>query len=338
VATVVADVGAVVLACMLVAAVVREWWVGVRVVRLAGEVAASPRPGGLAAALGAAVGDPHMRVLYPRADRGDHVDAHGNDVTMPMQSAGERVTAVGRRGHPLALLVHAVDLQPRRLDRALTPALRLALENERLRAAALAEFREAQRSRMRLVEVATDERRRLERNLHDGVQQGVVSLSLLLNLVERQVAAGPAADAAARASRSTRALLEELRRVARGIYPAVLADSGLADAALDLAESSTGPAVTVDHLPERRCDVLVETTAYAVLAAALEDARARAATTVSMSLTHQRERLVVDVRSDGGPGAAHVVAALQDQVQALGGRLRHPPQTPDVRLELPCES
>src|SRR5205814_7347913 len=135
----------------------------------------------------------------------------------------------------------------------------------------------------------------LERNLHDGAQQCVVSLSLLLNLVRSRARKGAELDLAVRAEALTRSTLEELRRVARGIYPAVLSDDGLAGAVLDLAESSTDVAIRVRQVPAGRYNGTVETTAYLVVAAAAADARSRSATTLSVSATDRDGVLVVDI-------------------------------------------
>ena len=96
-----------------------------------------------------------------------------------------RTTAVTRRGEPVAVVLHSSQVDGDRLDRALRPALRLALANEQLRAAALAELAELRLSRARIVERSGLERRRLERNLHDGAQQRVVSLALMVRMLPR---------------------------------------------------------------------------------------------------------------------------------------------------------
>ncbi len=195
-------------------------------------------------------------------------------------------------------------------------------------------------SRARIVERAENERRHLERNLHDGAQQRVVSLSLLLRMLRNRAPAGTAAALAVRAEALAKATLEELRRVARGIYPAVLADAGLAGAVLDLAESSTDVAIRVGQIPNARYKGTVETTAYLVIAAAIADARSRCATSLSVSALEHDYALVVDIYDDVRSGPSHGCTALVDQVGALGGRLFMEPQPPGthVRLELPCGS
>jgi signal transduction histidine kinase len=278
-------------------------------------------------------------VRYWAPARGCYVNAEGESAGATM--AGEtQVTFVTRHGQPVAALAHSEAVNGERLDRALGAALRLALENEQLRAAALAELRELQLSRSRIVERAQLERRRLERNLHDGAQQRVVSLALRVRMLGQRLNGDGQRGLAARAEALTRATVEELRRVARGIYPAVLADAGLSGAILDLAESSTDLPVSLDTLPPGQYTGPVETTAYLVIAAAIAEARRRDATQVSVSGNEHDARLVIDIRDDAASGRRPGVTELADQVHALAGELVVEPESSGtrVRLELPCGS
>jgi signal transduction histidine kinase len=339
VALVLAQLGAVGFVAALASVRWREWRLGVRLTRLALGLQASPAPGALTVAIGRAVGDAHLQVLYWAAGRG-YIDADGNATADPSSSRVRRVTPVARRGQRLAAFVHSVEVDGDQLDRALGSALRLSLENEGLRAAALAELAELRSSRVRIVEGAAQERRRLERNLHDGAQQRVVSLTLLLRMLRNQAPPGAVSAGLARAEALTKATLDELRRVARGIYPAVLADAGLAGAVLDLAEASTDVAVQVDQIPKERYGGTVETTAYLTVAAAIVDAQSRRAGSLSIGAHARHGVLVVDVFDDRAPNGSHAYADLVDQVGALGGRLLVEPQSSGthVRLELPCGS
>jgi signal transduction histidine kinase len=338
-----AQAGALGLAAVAVRDRLLQWRLRLRLARLAELLAAAPAPGALAKALREAVPDPGLAVRYWAADRAEFVTAEGEPVTDAEPGPGERMTQVRRRERPVAALVHSAGVDGERLDRALGAALRLALENEQLRAAALAELRELNRSRARIVERAQVERRRLERNLHDGAQQRVVALALLVRMLAARVdAAGNTEDAAcaARAVALTRTTVEELRRVARGIYPAVLADAGLAGAAADLAESSTDLAITVDALPRARYTGTVETTAYLVVAAAIADARRRGAGHLRVSGGETGGTLRVEVTDGAAPGSRPAVTDLGDQVRALAGELVVEPHDGGtrVRLELPCAS
>ena len=160
-----------------------------RVARLAGELGDAPPPGRLREALASALGDPDVDVLYPRPDSRQLIDADGRPA-VPAASA-RAVCRVIRRGRPLALVLHDPALvDERELARALGSAARLAVENEALRAEALAQLRELRDSRARIVEAGDAERRRLERNLHDGAQQRLLALSYDLRLAR----AGAAGD------------------------------------------------------------------------------------------------------------------------------------------------
>ena len=334
---VVAQAGAVVLAVLVLRERAVQWRLRRRLTRLAGALESAPAPGTLAAALRAAVGDPGLQVLYWAPARDRYVDATG--VSAGVGGGGQRVTLVQRRGRPVAALSHSAAVDGGRVDRALGAAMRLALENEQLRAAALAELRELTLSRARIVERGQLERRRLERNLHDGAQQRVVSLALLVRMLASRLDGG-GGELAARAESLTRATVEELRRVARGIYPAVLADTGLAGAVLDLAESSTDLPVALDRLPGGRYTGPVEATAYLVVAAAVAEARRCGATHARICADEQAGLLLIKVRDDAAPGSRPSVVDLADQVQALGGEVAVEPADDGtrVRLELPCAS
>jgi signal transduction histidine kinase len=335
---VLAQVGAIGLATVLARDRFGQWLLGVRLTRLAGTLP-SASAGSVATALRQAVSDPDLRVLYWAPARDAYVDADGAAAD-PHALADRRVTVVARRGKPVAALTHSSTIDGERLDRALGAALRLALENGQLRAATLAELRELRVSRARIVERADDERRRLERNLHDGAQQRVVSLALLVRMLGNRARDNGTAALAGRAEALTRATVAELRRVARGIYPAVLADAGLAGAILELAESSTDLPVCVQAVPAGRYPGTAETTAYLVVASAVADARERHATCVTMSASARDETLTIDVRDDAPSPSRHPVTDLADQIAALAGRLQVEPG-PDatrIRLELPCGS
>jgi signal transduction histidine kinase len=319
---------------------IRGFVLAVQLNRLAGNIQTAPAPGQLAAALGRAVGDPDLHIRYWIPGRGEYVDADGRPATLPPANKSRQLTAVTRNGALVATIVHASRVDGAQLDRALGAALRLVLENEQLRAAALAELAELQLSRARIVERAASERRQLERNLHDGAQQRVVALSLLTRMLAKAAPDGATAALADHATVLVRTILEELRRVARGIYPAVLADAGLAGALRDLADSSTDVSVTVDTPTLSRYDGVVESTAYLVVVAALGDARDRSARRLAVSAVERDGRLVIRLDDDSSSGPAHASAGLADQVAALSGRLRVDSggDGGHVVMELPCAS
>jgi PAS domain S-box-containing protein len=202
-------------------------------------------------------------------------------------------------------------------------------------------------SRARIVEAGDAERRRLERNLHDGAQQRLVATALTLRLVERRVGADPGAVPAllAQAHGEVEQALDELRELARGLHPAVLTDRGLGAALEALATCATVPVEVVgapgDRLPER-----VEAAAYFVVSEALANvAKYACANAVRVEVERADGHLVVTVSDDGVGGADAAggtgLRGLADRVEALGGRLdvSSPPGAgTTLRARVPCLS
>jgi len=182
-------------------------------------------------------------------------------------------------------------------------------------------------SRARIVEAGDAERRRLERNLHDGAQQRLVSLSLALRLAQARMATDPqgASEILAGADAELGAALEELRELARGLHPAVLADRGLEAAIESLAERSTLP-VTIDLDLDERLPPAVEVAAFYVAAESLTNiAKHAGATQARVHVTRDSSLAYVEVRDDGRGGATAGAGSgldgLADRVAALHGRL-----------------
>ena len=250
---------------------------------------------GLVEALRTAVRDPQLVVAYRAPVRGGYVDATGTSVAAPGPAPGRSVTTLTRQssaGGPteiVAVVGHAVRVNGDHLRHALGPALSLALANEQLRAASLAELAELRRSRARVVQRASLERRRLERNLHDGAQQGLVALSLQIRILAKRVDGGAPPVVVERAAALCAVALDELRRVARGIYPAVLSDAGLDGALVELAEGSPVLPVSVAAVPGVRCAGIVESTAFVVTGTSVEDAERRGATRATIRALVSRE-------------------------------------------------
>jgi signal transduction histidine kinase len=218
-------------------------------------------------------------------------------------------------------------------------ARRLAATNERLQAEVEAQLEEVRASRARIVEAADAERKRVERDLHDGAQQRLVSLSLLLRLARSKV--GPDADPAlgaalADATDAAKATLAELRELARGIHPQILTEAGLGPAIESLAHRST-LAVEVDAAIGRYPPV-VEATAYFVVSEALANAAKYAEPSrVAVRVHELAGRLVVEVVDDGVGGAAPAggtgLRGLTDRLAAIGGTLDvHSPTGKGTRL------
>ncbi len=186
---------------------------------------------------------------------------------------------------------------------------------------------ELRRSRTRIVEAEAAERRRLERNLHDGAQQRLVSLSLALRLAQGRLSTDPAgaSEILGNASAELTHALEELRELARGIHPAVLTDRGLAPALETLSARATFP-VEIEALPEQRLPDQVEAAAFYVVSEALTNvAKYAQASFARISVTCDDGRVTVEVADDGvgGADAAHGTGlrGLADRVDALDGDL-----------------
>ena len=224
-------------------------------------------------------------------------------------------------GSPLAALVAYPGLERHRdLVDAVVSAARLALENARLHTALLAQLAEVRSAQHRIVEAGLDERRRIERDLHDGAQQRLLAASMTLARARESVEdPRPLVELA---SQQLHRALGELRDLARGIHPAVLSQSGLAAATESLVEHSPVP-VVVD-VPAQRWPAAVESAAYFVIAEGLANAAKYApAAQVLVVVADSAEGLVVRLRDDG-PGGASValgggLAGLADRVRALGG-------------------
>jgi signal transduction histidine kinase len=303
--------------------------------RLVLELAQSPPPGGLRDALAEIVGDPAILLGYPLERSDELVDARGNTVELPVEMQRTSLVSGGREVAVLACRPGL--LNDEELVGEVTRVARLALENERLQAEVRSRLVELRGSRARIVEAGDAERRRLERDLHDGAQQRLAGLALSLRLLRSRLSAGadPVVDAElAAAEHDVRAGIESLRELAHGIFPAVLADGGLAAALVALAEEAHVP-IRLDELTRERFAPAVEAAAYAVvaeLAAAAEDGLAVCASSSGGSL-------VLNVET-GRLGERFDRIGLEDRVGATEGRLTIEQRNGIVRVctEFPCES
>jgi signal transduction histidine kinase len=305
--------------------------------RLASELGEAPPPGTLRDALAVAVGDPALEVAYwlPGAQR--LVDGRGKPMEAPVPRPGRTVTPIVRDGRPLALVHHdAALLEGPALEREIGSAARLAVDNERLQAEMLAQLEDLRASRGRIVETGDAERRRLERDLHDGAQQRLLALSYDLRLARAAAEADGDRELTtllASAGDDAQDALGELRELAHGIYPAILAEAGLAPALATFADEAPLP-VELGEVPEERYSTPVETAAYLTVTEAIANAVERKATAVSVNLAREDEHLVVQIKDDAAGGGSEPLH-LADRVGALGGSLEVGPHS--VRAEIPCE-
>ena len=303
-------------------------------------------PADLQRALARALGDPSLDVVYWFPAGARYVDSDGRPVELPSPEAGRMTTVVERGGQPIAALVHDPALEENsELIDSVCAAAALTLENERLQAELRARLAELQASRARLVDATEAERRRIERDLHDGTQQRLVSLAMSLGLLDTKLPLDPdAAKPIAQEARAALAVaLEELRVLSHGIHPAVLTERGLAAALEELADRAALPThveVSIDERP----GPAVEAAAYFVASEALTNAIKHShAHEVRIAASRARDRLMIEVTDDGIGGASLLggsgIRGLMDRVEALGGTLvvsSPPGRGTSLRAELPC--
>jgi signal transduction histidine kinase len=302
---------------------------------------------GLQAAMARTIGDPTLELAYPIEGEGRWADVNGHPVDLPEPGEGRHaraVTLVERDGDTLAALIHDPALDPE-LVRAAAAAAGMAIANERLRARVRAQLEEMRASRQRIVEAGDRERRRVERDLHDGAQQRLVTVSLALAMLRDRPELDPAAgkaleDTAAELKRA----IAELRDLARGIHPAILTEEGLGPAVESLAARCGLPVRVVAAL-DGRLPGPVEATAYFVVSESLANvAKYANATGATVELSRSNGSLLVSVRDDGvggaDPHAGSGLGGLQDRVAAMGGTLRvDSPRGKGTRVtaEIPCD-
>ncbi|MCY7303495.1 MAG: histidine kinase [Thermoleophilia bacterium] len=294
--------------------------------------------------LARALGDPTLKVAYWLDESGGYVDEAGHPLELP--PPGDRaVTTVLAAGAPVAALVHDPALldEPDLIE-SVCATVGLVLENEQLAAEVREQLAEVRASRARIVAAADDERRRLERDLHDGAQQRLVGLSLKLRLAH--AGTDPATTAAlTRAQDDVEEALSELREFARGVHPSVLREDGL-DAAVEALARRASVPVDVSGSVGMRLSDGVELAAYFFVSEALTNVSKHAeATRATVALGRDAAALMITVEDDGVGGADRSrgsgLAGLADRLAALDGTMVVEPVVPrGTRLvaRIPCGS
>ncbi|HET7012332.1 MAG TPA: histidine kinase [Streptosporangiaceae bacterium] len=298
-------------------------------------------------ALSRALGDPSLTLGYWFAAESRFVDRDGNPIERPDPASGRLQTVVERDGHPIAMLTCDAALEHNEaLIDSVCAAAGLTLENERLQAELRARLAELTASRTRLIEATDAERRRIERDLHDGTQQRLVSIALSLGLLESRLPAD--SDETRPLVRQTRAdltaALAELRDLTQGIHPAILSERGLPAALDELARRAPLP-TTVQAEIDLRLPDQVESAAYFMVSEGLANAaKHSAAKQVLITASWRPGQLTVQVDDDGVGGARKEggtgLPGLVDRIEALGGTLTlssPPGEGTSLRAELPCE-
>jgi len=287
-------------------------------------------PGELEAALSETLGDSSLRVLYWAGGTGTWLDAAGRQVHSPAPGVGQSLTEVSEGSRPVAVILHDAALSDERelLDAVASYAL-IALRNQRLAATVESSLVEVRSSRARILASADRERRRIERDLHDGAQQRLVALRIQLELVEDVMVQDPE-----QAARKLHALgdevdetIDEIRGLSRGVYPVLLEERGLAEA-LTAAALRTPLHARVVRNGIGRYPQAVESAVYFCCLEAMQNAskHARGAREITISL--QRDgALRFEVRDDGGgfngrpTNGGAGLSNMRDRLVAVGGEL-----------------
>lgn len=304
-------------------------------------------PPRLGAALARALGDPSLTLLTWSPTLGEYQDGNGTAADPPDPTPDQAVTGIERQGEPMALMVHdPALLEDPGLVSAVVTAVRLTVDNDRLQAEVGAQLVEVAASRARIVAAADAERQRIERDLHDGAQQRLVTIALALRLAEARLhneADSHAREALGQAVKDLAEAIDELRDLARGIHPAILSESGLAAALDSLVERSRLPVRLDTDLPFEPPTQIAAAVYFVVSEALTNVAKHSGATHVNVHAFAIDDSLRVEV-SDDGVGGAIVgagtgLSGIADRVATVGGQTHvHSPAGGGTRLEveLPC--
>ncbi len=305
-------------------------------------------PGRVRDALAATLRDPDLELLYWSPAGDCYVDLDGQAYE-PTPRPGRVVHLIeGVNGPLAAMIVDETALAEPALLSSAAALARLALENEWLHAEVRSQLVQLRSSTTRILEAGQDARRRIERDLHDGAQQRLLALSMVLGQARTKALAKGDAEVAgflARAAEELQQAINELRELARGIHPMLLIQEGLASAVRALAERAPLPIVV--SAPTARFPGTVEATAYFFVSEAVTNAaRHSRASGVWVELVANHGQLTIRVRDDGIGGAGQVDAdtgsglqGMRDRVLAVGGRMTiasPPGGGTTVTARLPC--
>jgi signal transduction histidine kinase len=282
----------------------------------------------LEAAVGRALGDPSVRLLQWDEHGSTFRDGAGRAVP-ELAEVGRRRAVVERDGQRVAALVHDAALadEPERLAAVLS-AVGLALDRMRLTEEVRAQLDEVASSRARILSAADEERRRIQRDLHDGAQQRLVGVSILVRRARSRALATADSDQAqllTEAADEVNRSLREIRELARGLRPPLLDEQGLLAALDSLAERAAIP-TTVRGCLDTRLPTATESAAYFVASESLANTtKHAAATSATITVNTEADVLVLSVADDGRGGATLVggggLYGLRDRVEALDGTI-----------------
>ena len=326
-----------------VVALRRNWEHADIVRKLSHEFAVSPPSVELVRdALRRTLSEPTLDVFYWRAAASAYVGTDGKPADLEAQQSRRFTRSVATRANePLAVVCASPSLarHAELVDTALN-ASSIALENARLHATVLSQLNEVQQSRARVAEAAFAERRRLERDIHDGVQQRLLAVSVRLGAAKQAAMDSHTRELFAHASEELHSSLELLRDLAHGIHPPELRQFGLNAAVMTVIERLRTP-TTVCVTAERFSDS-IEAASYFVICEALTNVTKHAqATAAHVEITRRNDWLRIEV-SDNGIGGARVdgsgLTGLADRVEAFGGTLNVISNNDGTTLEalFPC--
>jgi signal transduction histidine kinase len=311
---------------------------------LVGELERGGRVGNLEGLMQERLRDPHLALGFWLPDEESYVGTEGSPFAATPADPDRIVTEITVNGAPLAVVAHdpAVD---RELVQMVGSAAALAFQNEQLHTELLARLAEVRESRARIVAAGDQARRRVERDVHDGAQQRLVSLGVALRVIEDR--AGDGLDTNTRtllaaAREEAAAAVDELRDLTQGLHPVLLSDAGLGAAIRRLADRA--PMVVDVDVPDVRLPMDIEVCAYFVVAEALTNAAKHAdADAVEIRVAVEDDVVAVRVQDDGVGGAStnggSGLRGLRDRVEAIGGTLTVADGSPrGTRLEasIPC--
>jgi signal transduction histidine kinase len=307
-------------------AVIRRQLASTAVLGLVREVQRRPTPEAVQQSLRTALGDPSLRVSYWVPDLQSYVDVAGLRVKPAPDPQRRLVVPIdSSAGNPLAVIETDPGLRRHaEVVAGAASATGLALENAQLQAVLRAQLARVRASRLRIVQAGAAERRRLERDLHDGAQQRLLALRLALAAADDGRLQPSELAFLREVSQEVAVALAELRELARGIHPAVLSQAGLAAAIEAVIERQ--PMVVDPQLPDHRFPAATEATAYSIICEALDNASQHAAATRVRIRGHEEIGLLTIEIEDDGRGGAQVrtgggLGGLIDRVRALGGDL-----------------
>jgi signal transduction histidine kinase len=302
----------------------------------------SAEPEDVGAAVSLALADASAEVVFRLPETGAYANRHGHLIELP--DDGRELLVIGRDDRELGVLLHTPGLPPD-LVRAVVDGAAVTVELARLRVELRLQLAEVESSRARIAQAGYAERRRIERDLHDGAQQRLVTLGIVLRRIQRSlprdaIAIDPALDAAVD---EVTAAIADLRTIAAGVRPPRL-DEGLAAALADLARGATVPVdvtATADRAPPE-----VEAAAYFVACEALTNALKHASPTRVVVETARENGVLRLVVADDGVGGAETsggtgLPGMADRVAAQGGTLaiESPPGAGTrIAVQLPCAS